>query len=124
MVYVLSSWWSWWFGGGFGIRSYIDMYGVLAIPIAATLSAGLKGKIPVKIASLSLVVLLISLNLFQVFQYRHRIIHYDSMTKKAYWSVFLKKRHPANFYQMLEKPDYQKARKGVYEIVPDYYKKK
>ncbi|MBL7105782.1 MAG: hypothetical protein ISS18_15770 [Bacteroidales bacterium] len=123
MVFILSSWWSWWFGGGFGIRSYIDMYGVLAIPIAATLTAGLKSKVPVKIVILSLVGFLIFLNLFQTFQYRKGIIHYDSMTKKAYWSVFLKKRRPANFYQLLEKPDYQKARKGVYEIVPNYYSK-
>ncbi len=123
MVFILSSWWSWWFGGGFSIRSYIDMYGVMAIPIAASLTAAMKSKLPVKIITLSIVGFLIFVNLFQTYQYRKGIIHYDSMTKKAYWAVFLKKHHTHDFYQLLEKPDYQKARKGIYEIVPDYYSK-
>ena len=116
MVYILSSWWSWWFGGGYSIRSYIDMYSILAIPVAASVNAMLKIKTPVKVLTLLLVGFLLFLNLFQTFQYRKGIIHYDSMTKQAYWAVFLKKHHPHDFYQLLEKPDYQKARKGIYEI--------
>ena len=121
MIYILSSWWCWWFGGGYSIRSYIDMYGILAIPVAASIKAILKSKLPIKIFALSLVGFLLFLNLFQTYQYRKGIIHYDSMTKEAYWGVFLKKHHPHDYYQLLEKPDYQKARKGIYEIVPEYY---
>jgi len=43
-VYVLSSWCFWWFGGGFGPRSYIDTYAIMAIPFAALTSQVLKGK--------------------------------------------------------------------------------
>jgi hypothetical protein len=123
MVYILSSWWSWWFGGGYGIRSYIDMYGILAIPFAASIHAIMKSKIPIKFGAFLIIGFLLFLNFFQTYQYRNGVIHYDSMTKKAYWAVFLKKQRPPGFYQMLEKPNSTKARQGIYEIVPDYYVK-
>jgi len=124
MIYILSCWWSWWFGGGYSIRSYIDMYSILAIPIATPVSAILNTKfIPVKVLSLTVVGCFLFLNLFQTYQYRRGVIHYDSMTKKAYWEVFLKKQHPYYFYELLEKPDYSKARQGIYENFPDYYSK-
>ena len=34
-VYIIFSWWSWWYGGSFGARPMIDSYGILAIPLAA-----------------------------------------------------------------------------------------
>src|SRR4030095_14729215 len=33
-TYIFSRWWAWWFGGAFGHRSYIEYYGILAIPLA------------------------------------------------------------------------------------------
>ena len=35
------------------------------------------------------------------------------MTKRAYWAVFLKHSVPEGYDQMLEQPDYIKARKGI-----------
>ncbi len=40
-------------------------------------------------------------------------IHHDSMTKEAYWASFGKTYRPAHFYELLEKPDYDKARQGI-----------
>ena len=34
-IYVLSCWWCWWFGGGFGMRALVQTYAVMAIPMAA-----------------------------------------------------------------------------------------
>jgi hypothetical protein len=32
-TYLFGSWWCWWFGGAFGLRSYIDILPLLAIPL-------------------------------------------------------------------------------------------
>jgi hypothetical protein len=36
-TYVFASWWAWWFGGAFGHRSYVELYAVLAFPLAGML---------------------------------------------------------------------------------------
>ena len=33
-IYVILSWWCWWYGGGFGLRAFIDSYALLALPMA------------------------------------------------------------------------------------------
>ncbi|HSO78155.1 MAG TPA: glycosyltransferase family 2 protein, partial [Bacteroidales bacterium] len=34
-IYIIFSWWCWWYGGGFGQRAFIDSYALMAIPAAA-----------------------------------------------------------------------------------------
>ena len=36
-IYVVFSWWCWWYGGSFGSRPMIDIYGIMAVPMAAFL---------------------------------------------------------------------------------------
>jgi hypothetical protein len=114
-IIVLYSWWSWWYGGGFGSRSMIDSYGLLAIPIACFYSVILKKKL-ISIPILSIGILLITLNQIQTFQHRRGIIHWDAMTKKAYWNVFLKMEMSADDWarqeRYLQSPDQNKARAG------------
>ena len=38
-VYVMFSFWCWWYGGSFGCRPIIEYYGLLAIPMAAVFAA-------------------------------------------------------------------------------------
>ncbi len=33
-TYTFASWWTWWFGGAFGHRCYVEYYALLAIPLA------------------------------------------------------------------------------------------
>jgi hypothetical protein len=33
-TYVFASWWAWWFGGAFGHRCYVELYPLLAFPMA------------------------------------------------------------------------------------------
>lgn len=34
LVFLYSAWWCWWLGGAYGYRGLIDLYGLLAIPLA------------------------------------------------------------------------------------------
>ncbi|MBN1251053.1 MAG: hypothetical protein JXR51_07400 [Bacteroidales bacterium] len=120
-VYILSSWWSWWFGGAFGQRSMVDLYGILALPFAAIMFSLLKRKWIYKI-SVSLVVLFVFFNLFQTRQYKNGAIHYWWMTKEAYWETFLKINPTCKYLKIHLIPDYEKARQGIYIAIPEHDK--
>ena len=33
-TYLFASWWAWWFGGAFGARAYVELFALLALPLA------------------------------------------------------------------------------------------
>lgn len=118
MIYILSSWWSWWSGGSFGLRFYIDAYGIMALPLAAVIAFFLNQKIILKISGMGIIGLLLIFNLFQTYQYHKGVIHFSGMNKLTYWNVFGKTERPVDFYRMLDEPDYEKAREGIYVNKP------
>jgi hypothetical protein len=114
-TYVIFSWWCWWYGGSFGSRPMIDTYGFMAIPLAAFLAALTNRAIWQKAVIGLVLVLMIFLNQKQMGQYRTSLLHWDSMTRKAYFSIFLKKDWPEGYDKMIQIPDYEKALKGEKE---------
>ncbi len=115
-IYVISSWWSWWYGGSFGLRAFIDSYAIMAIPLGAITTYFLSQKKFIRIGYLVFLFLFLSLNIFNTMQYRYGSIHWDSMSKEAYWKSFLKLKQPENFEWYLEPLDYNAARKGKYKL--------
>lgn len=109
-LYVIFSWWCWWYGGSFGQRPMIDLYGLLAIPMGCFL-AWIFEKGPLSRIITTLVVFgLISIQLFQSYQYYWGSIHWDAMTREAYMASFLRKNPPPGWYYLLKVPDYEGAR--------------
>ncbi len=88
ITYVLSSWWMWYYGGSFSSRVYVEFLPVFMILLALSLQE-LRIRWA-KIASLTIIVLLIGLCQVQTFQYRYGEIHWSEMTKDQYWNVFLR----------------------------------
>jgi hypothetical protein len=115
LIYINSSWWCWWYGGSYGLRTYIDSYGVLAFSVAAFFQfiSGIRNKL-INTFGTILIFALIGLNLFQTWQYQLGLIHYDSQTNIAYRLNFLKSKPDGKYYESLIKPDYQAALKGIY----------
>jgi hypothetical protein len=113
-LYVVSSWWCWWYGGGFGMRALIESSAVMAFGMAAALTwLGQQ-----RVRSYVLAILLpwfLALTQLQMHQYGRGIIHWDSMTRQAYWAVFGHV-HPAPPSVMerrdrhLSEPDYARAK--------------
>ncbi|MBK9146836.1 MAG: hypothetical protein IPM12_03330 [Flavobacteriales bacterium] len=60
---VYSAWWCWWLGGSFGHRGFVDLYGLLAIPLAWLMDAVLRRTIRWKLAAALALVAVIQLNL-------------------------------------------------------------
>lgn len=113
-IYLLSCWWAWWFGGGFGSRGYIDSYPIMAIGMAATIQLVLKRGILFKFVFFMLSAAFTFLNLFQTYQYFKGSIHFVGMTKEAYFANFLKVYPTTEFYENLVIPNYENAKKGIY----------
>ena len=112
---MILSWWSWWYGGSYGLRAFIDSYALLIIPLAAFIDyfyAVMKKRAVVLIIAS----LFIFHGVFQTFQYYYGAIHWDSMTKEAYWDSFGHLHPSAKFQSLLKAPDYEKAMKGERDI--------
>lgn len=87
LTYVLSSWWSWFYGCSFGLRAYIDYYSLFFIPFAFMLNRiKLSQRMVLMLCSLPF----IPLNIIQTYQYKEFILHWINMDKEKYWKVFLK----------------------------------
>ncbi len=118
-LYVVSCWWNWWYGGGYGMRALIESMAVMAIPIALFLEAILSRKV-VAYFFTALLPLFICYNFITMHQYKHGIIHYDSMSKASYWAIF-GTLHPAakatmtNRNNNLSTPSFDSAKEGKVE---------
>ncbi len=118
MIYVFSSWWSWWTGGSFGIRSMVDLMPVMALPLAALVTSLRKQKKEIRIGITMILVFVLFLNVFQTWQYHRVLIHWVGMTKESYWTIFLRPKDRYGYWQNLTEPDYELARKGIYVYYP------
>jgi hypothetical protein len=110
-VYVVLSWWCWWYGGSFGGRSFIESYALLAFPLASFFAFATNQRAWIKRIIIVTTSLLIVLSCFQTYQYNETILHYDSMTQKAYWAIFGRLKFPTNYNQLIKEPDYSNSKK-------------
>lgn len=115
-VYVLSSWWDWAFGGSFGCRAIIQHYAFFAFGLASFISIVfnlLKEKIIVNYTLRTclciLFLYLIDLNQTQSWKYKYGLIHYNGMTRDAYFYMFdktyLNKEELLEFEKKIKIPD-------------------
>ncbi len=88
VTWVIASWWNWYYGDGFGLRAFIDHYGVFAILLA--LAADRWKKRSSRILVSVLPALLILVNLIQTWQYTHGVIHPNSMNEAKFRYIFLR----------------------------------
>ena len=121
ITYVLSSWFSWYYGASYGLRAYIDYFTVFFIPLAILLHESNR---VLRFSLITLSLITIPLNVIQTYQYRHYILHNGHMDKEKYWRVFLQQ--DDQFKGLLYKipynmEDYEQVDKrsaGDYEVVP------
>lgn len=87
ITYVTSSWWSWYYGYGYGMRPFLDITPVLAIPIAVGIAA-VQSKVRKLVFWCALPFM--ALQVFQLWQYVDGIIHPFNMDREKYAMVFLR----------------------------------
>jgi hypothetical protein len=113
-IYVIFSWWCWWYGGAFGNRAMIDLYGLLALSAGVFFSymSTVKHKW-MNYTAVSLALLLTLAGMHHINKRRCFSIHYDSMTKEAFWDSYFQYKPSPTFEGKLRAPDYIKARQGI-----------
>jgi hypothetical protein len=116
-IYILSSWWNWWYGGGFGLRSFVDSYSILAIPMGAFIATASRQARMIRAPLFGTLALLLFFNLFQTRQYVNNAIHWWWMNRDAYWETFLKLRPTERYWSLITFPDHDLARQGIYREV-------
>ncbi len=86
LVYILSSWHMWWYGGTFGTRVLIEYYIIWIIPLAILFQ---RTRSYVKMIFVIVACLFVFNGVLQQYQYRKGIIHYEDMNWQMYKDAFL-----------------------------------
>jgi hypothetical protein len=105
--YIFSSWYSWYYGGGYGSRPFIDFYPLLAIPLGTFLDF-IRGRKNLFIKTSVLYLLLVCV------YYNNRMMYYGSYPfggSTWSWDDFLPKLNSARLYK------YQKT---SYTFIQDF----
>jgi len=89
MIYILSSWWMWFYGGGFGMRPVIDFYVFYVILLALFIKFSFEKKW-LKWISISSIAICIVIAQIQTYQKVNFILPWDGINKEIYWQLFLK----------------------------------
>lgn len=123
-LYVISSWWCWWYGGSFGMRALVESYPLMLLPLGAFLQSLFSGMSRFawldqlkKYGIPACIMFLVCLNVIQTYQCKANMIHFDSMNRETYWQVFDKfefntREDQERYYNSLSKIDYDAALKG------------
>jgi hypothetical protein len=123
VLYVLSCWWDWNFGGCFGARSFCQHIAILSVPLASVLEYLLysEKRFPLKgvyaLMSIVFVCSCISLNMGMTYQYeKNKKIHPWATSKKIYWKVLrtyqFTDAYNYEWYSLLNEPDFVKYSDG------------
>ena len=86
VVYVISCWWNWYYGGSFGHRAMIEYLPFFIFGLAYLMQQSSK---PAQLTIFGLCSFFVYLNLVQSYQYQKFILHWDGMSKERYWEVFM-----------------------------------
>ena len=117
-VYILSSWWNWWFGGSFGSRSMVEFYALLIFPLAAFIDK-IATKKYLKYGFVLIFGFTIFYNILGTNKKNWWELHWDSMSKESFWYTFSKISLDEKERKKLEtlyiSPDFENARKGLPE---------
>ena len=85
VLYVLSSWWNWYYGDSYGSRVMIDYYAIFILLFAMGIQ-----KLRIKLQRVIVIIasLFVMLNVFQSYQYYHNIMSHFDMNASKYAYIF------------------------------------
>jgi hypothetical protein len=111
-IYLIYSWWCWYYGGSLGSRPMIDIYGPLAVSMAAFLQWTLERKKWLRNSLIALFLLTGFKGGLLNIQYYYGTIHWEGMTSKAYFKSFFRIKYYPEINDLIRIPDHEAAQKG------------
>ena len=86
-IYIIYSWWNWYYINGFGSRPMVELYALLAFPFAFSIQYFTSNKYTKHVAYV-FIVFCIALNQFQTYQHHIGVLWTEFANKNYYLSVF------------------------------------
>lgn len=106
-VYIMASWWCWWYGGSLGMRPLIDIYAVLIIPVALLFE---KAKRYFKVVLFLFLFTMIDVNTTFTYQLQNGILHYSEMNKERFTQTFLQTGKRYEWMVFLDEPTFDHSK--------------
>jgi hypothetical protein len=116
IAFILSSWWAWSSGISFGMRTMIDVYPLFCFPLCYAFQQLSTYNIFTKAFLYIIVPILIFFSLFQTWQYKNGLIHYDDMSKEAYFKGLFQTDKSDEWTDLLKPYDWERRIKGLDQI--------
>ncbi|MEZ4722604.1 MAG: hypothetical protein R2813_12085 [Flavobacteriales bacterium] len=118
-VYIVFSWWCWYYGSSLSIRPMIDLYPLLAFPLAGFIRWVISNKWWWSLGFTSLSLLLIVNNFFQTAQYHRGQLHGSDMTSDAFRMLFFNPDPPSDLgiIGLYSIPDSENLKRGLAERI-------
>jgi hypothetical protein len=85
-LYIVSSWGSWWYGGSFGMRPYVDVVAVFALSLAAAINH-ISARSRYRRIVWSLAIALVIWTIFNMYLYWRGIVPFDGATLNIYYRI-------------------------------------
>lgn len=101
-IYITSSWECWWYAATYSQRPMVETYMLLGLGLGTFLDWVMKRSFIIRFISTLGFGALLFLNGFQTWQFVNGIIDGERMTKKFYWSIFLKTSVDPEYYKYLQ----------------------
>jgi len=113
-VYIVFSWWCWYYGSSLSIRPMIDFYPLLAFGLAAFIRWLLTKHFAIYPVIIGISVLLVINNSLQIQQYSQSQLSGSDMTGDAFWTLFFNTDPPKNLKMlgMYSAPDTERLLQG------------
>jgi len=114
-LYIVLSWYGWWYGGCFGNRALVPALTLAAFPVAYLFNNPRVMKLPLVLIA----AFIVFLNVFQTFQYQQKVMHMDAMTWRSYVFIIgkwkLSDEEKKHMETLLDHPDYGQRGKKLDE---------
>lgn len=109
-IYIIIAWREWRYGGSYSTRALMQSYPVFSLAFASFTEK--TGKTKWRWLIYAVFLYLISVNLFQITQYRKAIIHYDDMNRLYYSRIYLNPHPTALDMSLLDNDEILRSENG------------
>jgi len=103
-AYWVLSWHMWWYAGSFGMRALIQSYALLALPFGFAVQYLRRTKLSRRCLQV-IILLFVLFNMFQTWQYIHRILPGDQITGAYYSKAFGAVKVDKKWFILLDHPE-------------------
>jgi hypothetical protein len=119
-VYIIYSWWCWQYINGFGSRPMVELYPLLAFPLAAFIAFAWK-KLWSSVFLAAVLVAFTLLNLFQTWQVSRLILLSEHANRAYFWEIFGKTSRSREAFIAYETKEKQPDESKIFKIKMLYF---